>query len=58
MLLFFASQTSVSEKTPGATVCCSALFNEGRTAEAAKYLRLAAAYDSKYNELLEQCEES
>lgn len=34
----------------------SALFKEGRRAEAAKYLRLAAAYNSGYDELLEQCE--
>ncbi|XP_031401334.1 ALBINO3-like protein 2, chloroplastic [Punica granatum] len=40
----------------GLVLLSSALFNEGRTAEAAKYLRLAAAYDPKFNELLEQCE--
>lgn len=28
----------------------------GRKAEAAKYLRLAAAYNPAYNRLLEQCE--
>ncbi|KAK4763256.1 hypothetical protein SAY86_009024 [Trapa natans] len=40
----------------GLVLLSSALFNQGRTDEAAKYLRLSAAYDSKYNELLEQCE--
>ncbi|KAA8544501.1 hypothetical protein F0562_022459 [Nyssa sinensis] len=34
----------------------SALYNEGRKTEAAKYLRMAAADNSDYNELLEQCE--
>ncbi|KAA8538911.1 hypothetical protein F0562_025603 [Nyssa sinensis] len=34
----------------------SALYNEGRKTEAAKYLRMAAAYNSDYNKLLEQCE--
>lgn len=34
----------------------SALYGEGRKAEAAKYLRLAVAYDPSYNEFLEQCE--
>uniref|UniRef100_A0A5B6YGX5 Uncharacterized protein n=2 Tax=Davidia involucrata TaxID=16924 RepID=A0A5B6YGX5_DAVIN len=34
----------------------SALYGEGRKTEAAKYLRMAAAYNSDYNELLEQCE--
>lgn len=34
----------------------SALYNEGRKTEAAKYLRLAAAYNPAYNEYLEQCE--
>lgn len=34
----------------------SALSNVGRKAEAAKYLRLAAAYNPEYNQLLEQLE--
>lgn len=34
----------------------SALSNVGRLAEAAKHLRLAAAYNPEYNELLQQCE--
>lgn len=34
----------------------SALYNEGRKAEAANYLRMAAAYNPAYNEYLEQCE--
>lgn len=34
----------------------SALVNEGRKAEALKYLRLAVAYNPAYKELLEQCE--
>ncbi|XP_057476776.1 ALBINO3-like protein 2, chloroplastic isoform X1 [Actinidia eriantha] len=34
----------------------SALYNEGRKSEAAKYLRLAAAYDSSYSVYLEECE--
>lgn len=33
----------------------SALYNEGCKDEAVKYLRLAAAFDPAYNELLEQC---
>ncbi|KAF5733543.1 putative cytochrome oxidase biogenesis protein [Tripterygium wilfordii] len=40
----------------GLVLLASALYREGRKAEAAKYLRLAAAYDPKYNEFLEQCE--
>ncbi|XP_010541269.1 PREDICTED: ALBINO3-like protein 3, mitochondrial isoform X2 [Tarenaya hassleriana] len=35
----------------------SALFNEGRKDEAAKYLRLVVAYDNSFKELLKQCEE-
>lgn len=35
---------------------CSGLANVGRKAEATKYLRLVAAYDASYSELLEQCE--
>ncbi|CAK9156326.1 unnamed protein product [Ilex paraguariensis] len=35
----------------------SALYKEGRKAEAAKYLRLAAAYNPAYNVYLEQCED-
>ncbi|KAF5959296.1 hypothetical protein HYC85_000505 [Camellia sinensis] len=34
----------------------SALYKEGRKAEAAKYLRIAVVYDSAYNVYLEQCE--
>lgn len=34
----------------------SALCNVGRNAEAEKYLRLAAAHNPQYNELLEQLE--
>ncbi|XP_019186097.1 PREDICTED: ALBINO3-like protein 2, chloroplastic isoform X2 [Ipomoea nil] len=34
----------------------SALYNVGRKAEAAKYLRIVVAYDPSYRELLEQCE--
>ncbi|XP_031400007.1 ALBINO3-like protein 2, chloroplastic isoform X5 [Punica granatum] len=40
----------------GLVLLASALFKEGRRAEAAKYLRRAAAYDSRYDQLLEQCE--
>ncbi|PKI33482.1 hypothetical protein CRG98_046131 [Punica granatum] len=38
----------------GLVLLASALFKEGRRAEAAKYLRRAAAYDSRYDQLLEQ----
>ena len=38
------------------TCLFSALYNEGRKVEAAKYLRLAAAYDSSYSVYLEDCE--
>ncbi|KAK3012921.1 hypothetical protein RJ639_009678 [Escallonia herrerae] len=34
----------------------STLYGEGRKAEAAKYFRLAAAYDSAYNSFVEKCE--
>ncbi|EEF50069.1 ALBINO3-like protein 2, chloroplastic [Ricinus communis] len=34
----------------------SALYNEGRKAEAANYLRLAVAFNPAFKELLEQCE--
>ncbi|KAJ4825178.1 hypothetical protein Tsubulata_022545 [Turnera subulata] len=34
----------------------SALYNQDRRAEAARYLRLAVAFDPNYKELLEQCE--
>ncbi|KAK4764067.1 hypothetical protein SAY87_013505 [Trapa incisa] len=40
----------------GLVLLASALFKEGKRAEAAKHLRLAAAYDSRYEELLEQCQ--
>ncbi|KAJ4709239.1 ALBINO3-like protein 2, chloroplastic [Melia azedarach] len=40
----------------GLVVFSSALSNVGRKAEAAKYLRLAAAYNPEYNQLLEQLE--
>lgn len=36
---------------------CSAIFNEGRREEAAKYLRRVVAYDPSFSELLKQCEE-
>lgn len=36
---------------------CSAIFNEGRREEAAKYLRKVVAYDPSFQELLKQCEE-
>ncbi|KFK33879.1 hypothetical protein AALP_AA5G072100 [Arabis alpina] len=35
----------------------SAIFNEGRREEAAKYLRRVVAYDPSFKELLKQCEE-
>ncbi|CAL9247774.1 unnamed protein product [Arabidopsis halleri] len=35
----------------------SAIFNEGRREEAAKYLRRVVAYDPSFSELLKQCEE-
>ncbi|CAN8277784.1 unnamed protein product [Cochlearia groenlandica] len=35
----------------------SAIFNEGRREEAAKYLRIVVAHDPSFNELLKQCEE-
>ncbi|CAH2065447.1 unnamed protein product [Thlaspi arvense] len=35
----------------------SAIFNEGRREEAAKYLRRVVAYDPSFQELLKQCEE-
>ncbi|KAH9653742.1 ALBINO3-like protein 2 [Citrus sinensis] len=40
----------------GLVVLASALCNVGRNAEAEKYLRLAAAHNPQYNELLEQLE--
>ncbi|GLT55387.1 hypothetical protein SLA2020_285150 [Shorea laevis] len=40
----------------GIVLLASALYNDGRKAEAAKYLRMAAAYNPAYNEYLEQCE--
>ncbi|XP_059436923.1 ALBINO3-like protein 2, chloroplastic [Corylus avellana] len=40
----------------GIVLLASALYNEGRKAEAANYLRMAAAYNPAYNEYLEQCE--
>ncbi|XP_044483698.1 ALBINO3-like protein 2, chloroplastic isoform X2 [Mangifera indica] len=40
----------------GLVLLSSALSNVGRLAEAAKHLRLAAAYNPEYNELLQQCE--
>ncbi|KAG6703279.1 hypothetical protein I3842_07G076000 [Carya illinoinensis] len=40
----------------GLVLLGSALYNEGRKTEAAKYLRLAAAYNPAYNEYLEECE--
>ncbi|KAK2658781.1 hypothetical protein Ddye_005314 [Dipteronia dyeriana] len=40
----------------GLVLLSSALCNVGRKAEAAKYLRLAAAYNPAYNRLLEQSE--
>ncbi|KAI9156835.1 hypothetical protein LWI28_012905 [Acer negundo] len=40
----------------GLVLLSSALYNVGRKAEAAKYLRLAATYNPAYNRLLEQCE--
>ncbi|TXG48624.1 hypothetical protein EZV62_024499 [Acer yangbiense] len=40
----------------GLVLLSSALYNMGRKAEAAEYLRLAAAYNPAYNRLLEQCE--
>ncbi|XP_059665570.1 ALBINO3-like protein 2, chloroplastic isoform X2 [Cornus florida] len=40
----------------GLLMLSSALYGEGRKVEAAKYLRLAAAYNPAYNEYLEQCE--
>lgn len=40
----------------GLVLFASALFNEGRKAEASKYLRLAAAYSPAFKEYLEQCE--
>ncbi|KAH7543432.1 ALBINO3-like protein 2, chloroplastic [Ziziphus jujuba] len=40
----------------GLLLLSSVLYNEGRRAEAAKYLRLAAAYNPAFNEYLEQCE--
>ncbi|KAM2118568.1 hypothetical protein EV2_011067 [Malus domestica] len=40
----------------GLLLLSSALSNEGRKPEALKYLRLAAAYNPTYNELLEQYE--
>ncbi|KAK9106034.1 hypothetical protein Scep_022878 [Stephania cephalantha] len=39
----------------GLLLLASTLFNEGQKEEAAKHLRLAAAYDPKYNEYLQQC---
>ncbi|KAK9091567.1 hypothetical protein Sjap_024744 [Stephania japonica] len=39
----------------GLLLLASTLFNEGQKGEAAKHLRLAAAYDPKYNEYLQQC---
>ncbi|KAF3514021.1 hypothetical protein F2Q69_00006301 [Brassica cretica] len=35
----------------------SAIFNEGRREEAAKYLRRVVAYDPSFQELLKECEE-
>lgn len=35
----------------------SALYNEGRKAEATKYLQSAAAYNPAYKEYLDQCED-
>ncbi|KAJ0079896.1 hypothetical protein Patl1_24097 [Pistacia atlantica] len=40
----------------GLVLLSSALYNVGRKAEAVKHLRLAAAYNPEYNELLQQCE--
>lgn len=40
----------------GLVLLASALFGEGRKTEALKYLRMAAAYDSKYNTYLKECE--
>ncbi|KAL5834407.1 hypothetical protein ACOSQ4_013904 [Xanthoceras sorbifolium] len=40
----------------GLVLLSSGLYSMGRKAEAAKYLRLAAAYNPAYNRLLEECE--
>ncbi|XP_058102794.1 ALBINO3-like protein 2, chloroplastic isoform X2 [Magnolia sinica] len=40
----------------GLVMLGSTLFNEGRKAEAAKYLRRAAAYDPAVNKYVEECE--
>ncbi|KAM7270762.1 hypothetical protein ACFE04_029976 [Oxalis oulophora] len=40
----------------GLVMLGSALYNEGRKLEAANHLRIAAAYNPDYRELLEQCE--
>lgn len=40
----------------GNIILCSALFEVDRKADAVKYLRMAAAYDPGYNDLLERCE--
>ena len=36
---------------------CSTLFQEGEKSEAAKYLRIAAAYDPGANRYLKECED-
>ncbi|XP_019180940.1 PREDICTED: ALBINO3-like protein 2, chloroplastic [Ipomoea nil] len=41
----------------GLVVFSSGLCNVGRKAEAANYLRMAAAYDDSYKRFLEECEE-
>lgn len=41
----------------GLVLLASALYNEGRKAEASKYLQSAAAYNPAYKEYLDQCED-
>ncbi|KAG7029926.1 ALBINO3-like protein 3, mitochondrial [Cucurbita argyrosperma subsp. argyrosperma] len=41
----------------GLVLLASALYNEGRKAEATKYLQSAAAYNPAYKEYLDQCED-
>ncbi|KAI4369333.1 hypothetical protein MLD38_017782 [Melastoma candidum] len=41
----------------GLVLLASALYRQGSKAEAAKYLRMAVAYDPSYSNLLKQCEQ-
>ncbi|XP_057961989.1 ALBINO3-like protein 2, chloroplastic [Malania oleifera] len=49
-------QKSRAHYFDGLLLLASALYNEGRKAEAVKYLRILISYNPAYSELLEQCE--